>query len=251
MCKYYILFFIFLFIWGFFIEPNLIMVKQYKVDFLSGKKVVFLSDLHIAKGDKRRLNRIINKVNALKPDLVLLGGDYIKGHDGKSTMPIEDIAKELSKITAPKISILGNHDGWYDKYRVKRALEDNGIKVLINSSTKFEDLYISGVDDLQTGYPEVNVALENTEFPRILLTHTPDIYYDIKENVDLILAGHVHGGQVRLPFIGALICPSEYGNKFSGGNYKETDNRMIVSRGLGTSILSVRFFDIPEIILLK
>ena len=251
MYKYYIFILIILFIWGFFIEPNLIVVKQYSVKFLNGKRIIFISDLHIAKGDKKRLLNIIKKVNSLNPDLVLLGGDFIKGHDGKTTLPIEEIANELRQITVPKISVLGNHDGWYDKYRVKTALENSGIKVLINSSAKFDNIYISGVDDLQTGCPAVKTALENTGNPRILLTHSPDIYYEIKDRVDLILAGHVHGGQVRLPLIGALICPSKYGNKFSGGDYNETGNRMIVSKGLGTSILSVRFCDIPEIILLK
>ena len=73
----------------------------------------------------------------------------------------------------------------------------------------------------------------------------------MKDDVDLILAGHVHGGQVRLPFFGALICPSKYGTKFASGDFKETQNRMIVTKGLGTSILNVRFCDIPEIVVIE
>ena len=240
-----------LFIWSFFVEPNLLTVKKYKVENLDGKKIIFVSDFHISKGDKGRLRKIVKKINELSPDIVLSGGDFIKGHTGKSTMPIESQAQELSKIKAPVVTVLGNHDGWYDKYRVKTALEKNGITVLYNSSTKIGNLYIAGVEDMQTGIPEVKVALENAEFPRILLSHTPDIYYDVKEDVDLILAGHVHGGQVRLPFVGALICPSIYGTKFSSGDFRETQNRMIVTRGLGTSILSMRFNNIPEIVVLE
>ena len=251
MIKFLILLFFILFIWSFFIEPNLLAVTKYKVSNLEGKKIVFVSDFHIAKNDMGRLKRIVNKTNEINPDLVLSGGDFVKGHAGKTTMPVEKIAEELSKIKAPIITVLGNHDSWYDKYRVKTALEKYGITVLHNTSTKVKNLYIAGVEDMQTSVPKIETALENTEFPRILLSHTPDIYYDVKEDVDLILAGHVHGGQVRIPLIGALICPSIYGTKFASGDFKETQNRMIVTRGLGTSILTMRFNDIPEIVILE
>ena len=227
------------------------MVKHYTVSNLDSKKIVFISDLHIAKYDKARLVRIVNTVNELKPDLVLCGGDYIKGHNGKTTLQIEEQAKVLKNIKAPIVTVLGNHDSWYDKYRIKTALEKIGVTVLMNSHTKIGNLSIAGVEDMQTSVPNIDTALENTDSPRILLTHTPDIYFDVKEDVDLILAGHVHGGQVRFPFVGAIVCPSVYNTKFSGGDYKETQNRMIVTRGLGTSILTVRFFNIPEIVVLE
>ncbi len=251
MFKCFVIIFVLLFIWSFFIEPNLLTIKRYKVNNLQGKRIVFVSDFHIAKNDKTRLKRIVNKINKINPDLVLSGGDFIKGHTGTTTMPIEEQAKELAKIKAPFVTVLGNHDGWYDKYTIKTELEKVGIIVLHNTNTKIDNLYIAGVEDLQTGFPNVDAALENTESPRILLTHTPDIYYDIKSDVDLILAGHVHGGQIKLPFIGAIICPSKYGTKFSDGDFKETQNRMIVTKGLGTSILPIRFCAIPEIIILE
>ena len=240
-----------LYIWAFFIEPNLLVVKRYRVDNLQGKRIVFVSDFHIAKRDGHRLKRIVRKINKLNPDIVLFGGDFIKGQDDTRTMQIEEQVQELAKIKAPVVSVLGNHDGWYDKYRVKSELESIGIIVLHNTNTKIGDIYIAGVEDLRTGSPNVETALENTESPRILLTHNPDVYYDVKEDVDLILAGHVHGGQVRLPLFGALICPSEYGTKFAERDFNETQNRMIVTRGLGTSILTVRFCDIPEIVVLE
>jgi len=251
MIKLFIILFFILYVWAFFIEPNLLTVKKYTVNNLDGKRIVFVSDFHIAKGDRNRLRKIVNKINEINPDLVLSGGDYVKGHTDKSTLKIEEQAEEFSKIKAPIVTVLGNHDSWYDKYRVKTALERKGITVLHNTSTKIGNLYIAGVEDTQTSVPEITTALENTEFPRILLSHSPDIYYDVKEDVDLILAGHVHGGQVRLPFFGALICPSIYGTKFASGDFKETQNRMIVTQGLGTSILTVRFNDIPEIVILE
>jgi len=241
----------FLFLWGFVIEPEIIVLKKYKTNSFGNKKIVFLSDLHISKHDIGRLRKIVKIVNEQNPDLVLSGGDYIYGFSDDTSMLIEKQVEELKKIKAPVISILGNHDNIYDKYTVKNALESIGIKVLINSSTKFENIYIAGVDDLKTGWPNIQTALENTGFPRILLTHTPDIYYDIKDDVDLILAGHVHGGQVRVPFLGSLIVPSKFGTKFAVGDFKETQNRMIVTKGLGTSILRVRFCCLPEIVVIE
>ena len=240
-----------LFIWGFFIEPNLLTVKRYKADNLSGKRVVFVSDFHIGKHDISRLRKIIKKINELKPDIVLSGGDYIKGHSGRFSMPIEKIADELEQIKAPVITVLGNHDINYDKYSVKNALERKGIIVLDNTCTKIDGVCVAGIGDKRFTPAQITLALENAEGASILLSHTPDIYYDVKEDVNLILAGHVHGGQVRVPFLGALICPSKYGTKFSCGDFKETQNRMIVTKGLGTSLLTVRFCDIPEIVVIE
>ena len=239
-----------LIIWSFFIEPNLIKIKKLDLN-INNMKIVFISDLHIAKNDKKRLQKIVELINKQNPDLVLSGGDYIKGHDEKNTLSIEDQASELKNIKAPIISVLGNHDCWYDKNRVTRVLEKNGIIVLSNSNTKFKNIYIAGVEDLQTGNPDVKKALAGTQGKRILLTHSPDIYYDVKSDVDLILAGHVHGGQVRLPFLGALVVPSEYGNKFSYGLIQETQNKMFITKGLGTSILPIRFNSIPEIVVIN
>lgn len=251
MFKYFLIVLILLFVWSYFIEPNLLVVKKYKIKELGNTKIVFVSDFHIAKNETKRLRKIVELINNQNPDLVLSGGDYIKGHDGKNTLSIEEQARELKNIQAPVISVLGNHDGWYDKERVKKTLEENGIIVLENSGTKFGNIFISGVEDLQTGFPDVSLALKNTEGPTILLSHSPDIYYDVKERVELILAGHVHGGQVCIPFLGAVIVPSVYGTKFAGGLINETGNKMIITKGLGTSILPLRFCSIPEIVVIN
>ena len=247
MYKYFILLFLILYVWAFFIEPNLLVVKRYKSEKFKGKKIVFASDFHIGKHDLKRLRKIVNLINRQNPDLVLSGGDFIKGYSGKSSLDIDTIAKEISKIKAPIYTVLGNHDGKFDKFTVKNTLEKYGIKVLLNSFEKFKEITIAGIDDLQTGLPNVQTAL--TEDSVILLTHNPDVYYDIKQPVDLILAGHVHGGQVRLPK--AIIVPSKYGTKFACGDFNETGNRMIVTKGLGTSILTVRFLTLPEIIVIN
>ena len=243
--------FVFVFIWSYYIEPNLLVVKHYTASEFGDKKIVFVSDFHIAKGEKKRLQRIVNTINQLEPDLVISGGDYIKGHDGGNTLPIEEQVVELKKIEAPVVSVLGNHDGWFDKEFVRETLQGAGIQVLENSSAKIEGIYVAGVEDMQTGFPDVELALAKTESPRILVSHTPDIYYDVREKVDLILAGHVHGGQVRIPFYGAVIVPSKYGTKFAYGVIEENQNRMIITGGLGTSILPFRFCALPEIVVIN
>ena len=134
---------------------------------------------------------------------------------------------------------------------MQKTLKKYGFIVLSNSSVKIKNIYIAGVEDMQTGTPDVQKALENTKPPVILLTHNPDIYYDINQKVDLILAGHVHGGQVKIPFLGAMIVPSKYGAKFAEGIIEENHNKMIITKGLGTSILPVRFRSTPEIIVLE
>lgn len=249
--KYFLILITLLFIWSFFIEPNLLVVKNYTFKEFGDKKIVFVSDFHIAKNERKRLQKIVNTINEIEPDLVLSGGDFIKGHDGKYTLPIEEQVKEFKKLKAPMITVLGNHDGWYDKDWVRETLQANGIIVLENSNTKFEGLSIAGVEDIQTGFPDVEMALIGTEHPTILLSHSPDIYYDVHEKVELILAGHLHGGQIYLPFIGALNVPSNYGNKFVRGLIEETHNKMLVTKGLGTSILPLRFGAIPEIIVIS
>lgn len=276
MFKYFLIIFILIFLWSFLIEPNLLVIKEYKDKELGNIKIVFVSDFHIAKNEKRRLERIVNVINAQEPDLVLSGGDFIKGHSGKNTLPIEEQAEILKKLKAPMITVLGNHDRWYDGERVRSVLEKSGITVLENSNIKFGNLYIAGVEDLQTGFPDIKKALEGTKSPCILLSHSPDIYYDLgaeintgvntgvnrgankegnfdvqEEKVELILAGHVHGGQICIPFFGAVIVPSKYGVKFAKGLIHETGNKMFITKGLGTSILPFRFCSVPEIVVIN
>ena len=181
--KYFLILITLLFIWSFFIEPNLLVVKNYTFKELGDKKIVFVSDFHIAKNERKRLQKIVNTINEIEPDLVLSGGDFIKGHDGKYTLPIEEQVKEFKKIKAQMITVLGNHDGKFDKARVRNVLQTSGIIVLENSNTKLEGLSIAGVEDIQTGFPDVEMALIGTEHPTILLSHNPDIYYDVHEKV--------------------------------------------------------------------
>lgn len=256
--KIFLLICLLLFLWGFFIEPQLIVLKKYKIksEDLRGQRVVFVGDLHIATWQKGRLKRIVKKINKQNPDIVLSSGDFVSGYLPHKTLPIEDIGEELRKINSTHgfYAVLGNHDWWQNGARIREVLSRNGIKILENSSIKLnindKEISIAGVEDLQTRIPNPQKALRKTSPTTILLMHNPDTFFDIKERVFLTLAGHNHGGQVKLPFYGALIVPAASGTKFADGIFEENGNTLIVTKGLGNSILNARFCCPPEIVII-
>lgn len=242
---------------SFFIEPNSIQVTKYQIEdnYLSGIRIAFLTDLHLKKHDFKRLDKIVELTNKNTPDIVLLGGDFANGHDYKKTMNMNIVAQKLNLINAPKYSVLGNHDWWANGELITSSLELNGITVLENSSVRLRIkrtfLDIVGLADLTTRKPDITTALYRTSVPRIVLTHNPDVYYDIMDEVDLILAGHTHGGQFVIPFTPPLFVPSKYGSEFASGLIENTHNRMIISKGLGTSVVPLRFNCRPEIVIVN
>ena len=242
-----------LFIWSVIIEPNILTVKhlQIKDEQLKGAKIVFASDFHIKPYENYRLERIIRAINKQNADIVLLGGDYVSGHKKGSSMTIDKIAKSFSNITSKHgtYAIIGNHDGWQGKEEIVKELEKNNIKVLFNNSVCLEKFCIAGVDDMQTGNPDIKKALKNTKEPVILLSHTPDIIPDVPHSVNLTLAGHLHGGQIRFPQ--AIVVPSKFGKKFANGYYEYKGKKIYTTYGLGTSILPMRFNCLPEIAVIE
>lgn len=255
-----ILLFIGLCYYSLFIEPDKLEVNHYTIkdSALKGVKIVFASDFHIKPHQQKRLEKVVELINLENPNLVLSVGDFVSGHSKSMTMPIEDIAKSLGKIKSKYgfYTTLGNHDGWYGADYVAKNLEDNRIKVLNNKNTSIQinnkTVYIAGIEDLMTGKPDIYKALENTKTPVILLTHTPDIFPKLQQSVNLVLAGHTHGGQVRLPLLGPIFTASSYGDKYSKGlTTTKNGNKMITTKGIGTSILPIRFNCVPEIIVIE
>lgn len=258
--KYWILILIILLlgIYSIFVEPNMINVIHYSIkdEQLSGIKVVFVTDFHIKPFEKKRLERIVDMVNSQNPDIVLSVGDFVCGHLKSTTMPIEDIAKTLGKIYSKSgfYTVLGNHDAWYGNKRITKALQKNKITVLNNSNIKTviknKSLYIAGVEDMMWGNPDLDRAFAGTKNPIIFLTHTPDMFPELEQNVNLTLAGHTHGGQIRIPLIGPIFTASKYGDKYAKGLIEKDGRKLIVSTGLGTSILPLRFNCRPEIVVI-
>jgi predicted MPP superfamily phosphohydrolase len=152
--------------------------------------------------------------------------------------------------------VLGNHDWWYNGKKVRQHLEQNGIKVLENEVTQLNvrnrSLYLVGLADLWTRAQSIDetVAKVPEGEPMIALTHNPDIFPKVPERVPLLLAGHTHGGQVRLPLIGSVVQSSDFGERYERGLVVENNHQLFVTTGIGVSIIPVRFGVTPEIVLL-
>lgn len=242
------------------IEPYNVEVLNFKIkdDSLKGLRLVAASDFHFNPYQNKRVFEIVDLINAQKPDIVVSMGDFVSGKTKKSTLSIEKIASGLAKIKTKYgfYTVLGNHDIVVDEVDILNALKKNNIKVLSNSNIKvqIEDktLYIAGVEDLREKKPDIELALSNIDLKAsvILLTHSPDIFPNVPKDVNLTLAGHVHGGQVRCPYFGALLIPSKYGNRYSKGLIEEDNKKMIVSKGLGNSLLPIRFNCRPDILVI-
>lgn len=241
-------------------EPNFITIKRIKLKDkdLKGIKIVFASDFHIKFYEEKRLQKIVNMINAENPDLILSTGDFFSGYKNKSTLPFEKIIKHFKSLNSKYgfYTSLGNHDFYRGNQEVAKSLENVGITVLSNNNTQVminndKTVVIAGVEDLKTGHPDVSKSLENTTGTTILLTHSPDVFKDVPQNVNLTLAGHLHGGQVRFPFVGAVFCPSEFGTKYAQGVFEENNKKMVVTSGIGTSKLPIRFLCLPEIVVIE
>ena len=241
--------------WAIFIEPYILTIKYIVLENkdLSGLKIVYASDFHIKPYEKFRLKKVVKRINAQTPDIILLGGDFVNGHDGNFTMKPEDISYELKNLSSKygTITVMGNHDGWQGKYRIIKALEANGIKVLENENINFDKFTIAGVEDIQTGNPNIEKALNGAGKNIILLSHTPDIFPLLPNNVILTLAGHLHCGQIVIPGLPPRYIPSKYGTKYMYGLTKENNKTLFTSRGLGNSILPMRFNCLPEIVVIE
>lgn len=251
--------FFFVFIWGVGIEPNLLIVKHYKIQNknLAGLKIVFTSDFHLKKSENQKLKKIVKKINSQNPDIVLLGGDFVNCQSYKCTLHPQKIAKEIGNIKAKYgvYSVLGNHDYLLDANAIRQFLSQYNVTVLINQNSCINisnnrKLCISGFDCFSPSEDDINEILKPNHLPIILLSHSPDVFPEVPDFVDLTLAGHTHGGQINIPFYGPIFVPSDYGTKYAAGLIKEKNKKMIVSKGIGTSSIHIRFNCLPEIVVI-
>lgn len=242
-------------------------------------RIAAVADIHIGEPymPLSRIDEIVAATNALAPDLIVLLGDYVAGHRF-TTRPIgmAELAPKLAGLQAPLgvYAILGNHDWWDDLAAQRagrgpiiaaRALRDASIPVLENHALRLtkngRPFWLLGLGDqlalLQPGrkrYRGIDdlagtLAQVTDDAPAILLAHEPDIFPDVPDRVALTLSGHTHGGQVRL-FNYSPLVPSRYGNRYAYGHVIEDERHLIVSGGLGTSILPVRLGVPPEIVVM-
>ncbi len=252
-------------LWAFVIEPNRVSVNEVEIklpvwpDAFKQLKIVAISDIHAGSPyiNEAKLEKIVSEINQMQPDLIVILGDFIAHEkDDKLLMEPEVTAEKLKPLRAKYgvYAVLGNHDWWFDGERVRRALQASGIRVLENEAEAIQKdgqtLWLLGVPDYWTRQPiDLRVALQkiNTPGPVIALTHNPDVFPTLPANVILTLAGHTHGGQVRVPFYGRPVVPSQYKERYAIGHIQENNRHLFVTPGIGTTGMAVRFLVPPEI----
>lgn len=220
----------------------------------SGKRMVWFSDIHLGRFYKiQDLRELVRLVNAQEADMIGFGGDFLENR--KSLRFLNAATVELQKLTAPmgKFAILGNHDYKASARRVREALTEGGFDMLVNRTAKIsmggDSLYIAGLDDVLRGRPRL--VRTTKDIPpgaaAILLVHEPDPAPSRKNHAfALQLSGHSHGGQIRVPFIGALNT-TKYGKTYLMGLYPTTYGSIYTSQGVGTTFLPLRLFCRAEI----
>lgn len=269
--------------WSFLIEPSLLFVNEYDLKVknwnpaLNGFRIVAVGDIHGGSNfiDEAKIRKVVRLANEQQPDVIVLLGDYVSeslSNRRKLKMPVETVAENLKGLYAPLgvYAVMGNHDGMYDISKIRKALETNGYRVLENEAVSIgkngQKLRIIGLPDLlSTNIPDNQIPnaraglerLGDEEGNVIVLAHNPDDIAsvtgaaDVSPDFVLFLAAHTHGGQIRLPFIGAIVVPTALGRKYSKGHFYLNGVDVFITSGVGTSILPVRFNDSPEIAVLN
>jgi len=222
-------------------------------------RLVLVTDIHVAGPDMApdRLERIVEQINDLRPDIVLVGGDLVSDKRFATRhYPASEALAPLAGLrpTIGSYAVLGNHDHWRDSAEIRAALVQARVRVLQNDAVQAGPVAIGGLDDAFTGHHDLahTVArLRALNGPKILLSHSPDPFPDVPGDIVLMLAGHTHCGQVRLPFIGPLSTMSRHGDRYACGRVDEGGRTLIVSAGVGTSIVPLRLAAAPDIWLVE
>ena len=220
---------------------------------LEGFRIVHLSDVHHSPFTSlEHISRAVDISNSLKPDMFVLTGDFVS-HETKY---IEPVARVLGTLESEfgSFACLGNHDHWTDAGLVTKHLRESGITVLINEGFRFaahdSTFWLCGVDDYMVGETDLRAALRSS-FPdemKLLLAHNPKILYRAaRAQIDLILSGHTHGGQIKLRDEEKRILPNR---KFASGLYRRKETQIYITRGIGTVVVPMRYRCPPEISLI-
>jgi len=223
--------------------------------------VALLTDTHMSGPDNSpaRMARIVAQINALRPDLILLGGDYIGDDKGGATYDARASIAPLAGLRAPLgvVAVLGNHDSRSALNRVALSSRDwavafsrIGITLLQDGVVRLGPLVIGGLKDIYTrkpDLPDTMTTMARMGGARLILSHGPDVFPALPNTPSLTLVGHTHCGQVALPFAGIVYVPSKYGTRYGCGLYRDGAKTMIVAAGIGTSGLPFRLLAPPDI----
>ncbi|MEW9097287.1 MAG: metallophosphoesterase [Clostridiaceae bacterium] len=254
-----------------YFQNNSIVITKHKIKSrkipkeFNNIKLLHLSDLH-SKVFGKNNKQIINKINKEQPDIIVITGDFIdrRNYNEEKAMLLIHGIKDI----APIYYVTGNHEGWSNKFSsLEVKLKEKGVIVLRNESISIrrrgQEIFILGVDDPSfniIGYREKHKdydivkgeieKIKKEDAFNILLCHRPELFdLYVEKDMDLVFAGHAHGGQINVPFLGGIIAPNQgFFPKYHKGVYNEKNTNMVVSRGLGNSLFPQRFFNRPEIV---
>lgn len=244
---------IFCIIWGSFIETSRLVVQEDIISSVSleGLSIGVVSDFHVGFFTSyERVEKVVTRLNELEPDMVLIPGDFLYG----LAEDFVDDLESLSRLNMPVFAILGNHDHCF-KMRdpgvdlLRKKLKLFGVRELRNEAVRFSDnVWIVGVDDNYLGFDDLGMAFSGVpdDVATILIAHTPDIVQKkIALRANFIVAGHTHGGQIRMPW-GSIpfVIPVKNTAQDQG---LFLHKKLLVSSGVGESGTRVRFLNPPEI----
>lgn len=231
-----------------------------------GFRVVQISDLHNATFGKEN-EKLLVKIQELSPDIVVLTGDLVDSNHTNIEVALAFAEKVVASY--PTYYVTGNHEDWLeesDKLELLEGLERVGVVCLADEYVEIKrgdsKITLIGLNDEGLGGIKLKVTEETTGEPKfltededtsglqILLAHEPQYMENYtKYNVNLVFSGHAHGGQVRIPFIGGLVAPGQgLLPKYTEGVHEVNGTTLVISRGLGNSIIPVRVFNRPEIV---
>lgn len=235
------------YIYAFWIESNWIEVTHHRIKapLAAPLKIAHLSDLH-TYGIGRRERKMFRLLEAERPDIILITGDTVP-HAGVYDK-CEEVIKHLRAPLGVWI-VRGNHEVWAKRQNEHEFFEAAGARLLVNEHAQIRDgLWLAGFDDIYDGSPDIEKTIKDVppHVYKIAFFHSPALFDHAAGKADLMFAGHTHGGQVRLPFIGPLWLPPFSGNYVQGW-FEANGSKMYVSRGVGTSIVDARFLCRPEI----
>ena len=227
--------------------------EQLGVD-LEGYRIVQISDLHNVKFGKNN-QKLVDRIRECEPDMIVLTGDLVDSNHTNVDRAVQFV-DEIVKI-CPVYYVTGNHEYWLDTSEYENLMDgvasagviilDDQVVEISRGDAKFR---LVGLDDKSLADGTLEALLSDEKELTVVLAHEPQYFARYAgTGVDLVLSGHAHGGQFRLPFVGGIVAPDQgFLPEYTAGEYYMNGTEMIVSRGLGNSVIPVRLFNYPEIV---
>lgn len=221
---------------------------------LEGYRIVQISDLHNAKFGKNN-QKLVGRIRECEPDMIVLTGDLVDSNHTNVDRAVQFV-DEIVKI-CPVYYVTGNHEYWLEKSEYDELMDgligagvvilDDQVVEISRGDAKFR---LVGLDDKSLADGTLEALLSDEKEFTVVLAHEPQYLARYADTgVDLVLSGHAHGGQFRLPFVGGIVAPDQgFLPEYTSGEYYMDGTEMIVSRGLGNSVIPVRLFNFPEIV---